>query len=147
MAGNFNFLTFKWLENALKSQKIESKNFYLISPQKNSPQCSYHHAPGRVKLLTPQIVFFFRKSPQQNGGLGYYVSLITNAEFTDKNVISNVVLFCTVPKCDVIIYTNQKNRITRGIIIMMDWNFYPFSAWYPLIGHRYLNKPAAFRLF
>ena len=52
-------MLFRLLGNAFVSKKIESRNVYSYPPGQNSPPGSYHHPPGREKLLIPPTRRFF----------------------------------------------------------------------------------------
>ena len=52
MIGNiFKLMVFSFLENALASQKIESRHFYSSASQPKLAPTLYYHSPGRKKLL------------------------------------------------------------------------------------------------
>ena len=59
-------MLFRLLENAFASQKIESRYFKILISD------SYHHTPGRGKLLIPPGAAFSQisVSPQQKKGEG-----------------------------------------------------------------------------
>ena len=63
----FKFMVFILLKNAFSSQNIESRHSYS-SPRRNAPLGSYHHSPGRGKLLILLGQGFFLKSTTESGG-------------------------------------------------------------------------------
>ena len=58
-------MVFRLLENAVASQKIESRHLYLC-PRQNPPP-GYNQPPGRGKLLIPQASVFFEQSIPPGG--------------------------------------------------------------------------------